>query len=569
MYLYFLLLPLFIKNSFCKEENTVQNLNQDHHLTNNKHNFEMKTVFITGSTGIMGTETLKEYVKHLDEFHLKLLVRPSRKNKKIMKKLLNTYNKGKEKQNIEVIWGDLLNYEDVLKGVEGSDYVLHIGGSVSPKCDLFPYLTYKTNVYGAKHIVDAVLAQKNKDKIKVCYIGSVAETGNRNYPIHWGRTGDPIKISIYDHYGISKVLAEQLFVESGLKNWVVLRQSGILNPLLFKNIEPIIFHVPLNDVLEWATVEDSGRLMLNLVLKDKNNELPNNFWNRFYDIGSGEEYRLTNYEFYSLMLKYVGLGKLETIFEPNWFTTKNFHGHYFLDSDLLESYLHFRSNTPLHEYLEKTMKSVPFLFRIPNYIPFKSLLAFFVKPVMKFIASSKNVGTRTWPKTNDTNRLTAFYGSLEEYDKISNDWSKVKLEIYNTSLLDGIKYKLNHGYDESKPLNEINYDDVKEAAKYRGGELVSKEMIKGDMTTKLIWKCGHCGKTFIASPNLILLGGHWCPHCFIPIKKWDYDSIARQNPFFAQVWYADHDKNENNVYEFSNLFNASCYEKPEQIETEL
>ena len=56
-------------------------------------------------------------------------------------------------------------------------------------------------------------------------------------------------------------------------------------------------------------------------------------------------------------------------------------------------------------------------------------------------------------------------------------------------------------------------------------------MRKGDLDTKLIWRCGHCGKVFKASPRLILLGGHWCPHCYIPKKSWNYDSIAKTNPF--------------------------------------
>ena len=30
-----------------------------------------------------------------------------------------------------------------------------------------------------------------------------------------------------------------------------------------------------------------------------------------------------------------------------------------------------------------------------------------------------------------------------------------------------------------------------------------------------------------------------------------YDEIAKGNPFFAQVWYPFHDKNENNVYDES------------------
>ena len=82
-----------------------------------------------------------------------------------------------------------------------------MGGLVSPLADDLPYETMDVNINGMKNICKAVLSQENKDNIKVCYIGTVAETGGRNYPFHFGRTGDPINISIYDHYGLSKAIA--------------------------------------------------------------------------------------------------------------------------------------------------------------------------------------------------------------------------------------------------------------------------------------------------------------------------------------------------------------------------
>lgn len=221
-----------------------------------------KTVFLTGGTGNMGWAAVQEMLKHPNEINIKMLARKSPKNEEKLKNIM-------AKPNVQVVWGDLGDYDSILEGVTGSDYVLHIGGMVSPTADWKPYRTQKTNIGAAQNITKAVLAQPNADDIKVAYIGTVAETGGRNYPIHWGRCGDPIKISIYDHYAISKTVAERVFVESGIKNWVVMRQSGILYPNILKNMDPIMFHVPINGVLEWCTVEDSGRLMCNLVLEDE------------------------------------------------------------------------------------------------------------------------------------------------------------------------------------------------------------------------------------------------------------------------------------------------------------
>lgn len=512
-----------------------------------------KTVFITGGTGNMGWAAVTEMLKHPSDINIKMLARKSAKNEEKLKPLM-------AKPNVKVVWGDFLDYDAILEGVTGSDYILHIGGMVSPTADYKPYSTRKVNVGAAENICKAVLAQPNKDDIKVCYIGSVAETGDRNTPIHWGRCGDPIKISVYDHYAISKVMAEKVFVESGIKNWVVMRQSGILYPAILHNMEPIMYHVPLNGMLEWCTVEDSGRLMCNLVLED----LPAEFWNSFYNIGSGENFRLTNFEFEELLLGCIGLGSPKGLFDPNWFTTKNFHGQYYADGDKLEEYLHFREKITAKEYFDRLASQVEFYFRIPKYIPTKGLIAACAKPFMKKIAMTEEFGTLDWVKNNVPERMTAYYGSMEEYKAIPDNWKEFKLESPDKASSAAEAYKLDHGYDESKPTSELDIEDMKAAAKFRGGECLSESMTKGDMATKLKWKCGYCGEEFEASPSLILKGGHWCPECFLPKDKWDYDNIAKTNPFFAQVWYTNHRKDECNVYDFDALFTGPGWEKKPQ-----
>lgn len=505
-----------------------------------------KTVFITGGTGNMGWAAVQEMLKHPNDINIKMLARKSPKNEEKLKGLM-------AKPNVQVVWGDLTDYNSILEGVTGSDYVLHVGGMVSPTADWKPYRTQKTNIGAAESICKAVLAQDDPDAIKVCYIGTVAETGGRNYPIHWGRCGDPIKISIYDHYAISKAVAERTFVESGIKNWVVMRQSGILYPNILKNMDPIMFHVCINGVLEWCTVEDSGRLMCNLVLEDKAGNLGSDFWNHFYNIGSGKEYRISNYEFEQLLLGTLGLAGPEKLFDPNWFITKNFHGQFYADGDKLEEFLHFRENLPVQEYFDRLASQVEFYFKIPRYLP-KNLVAACAKPFMKKIAATPGFGTLDWAEKNDKVRMSAYFGSKEEWEKIPTKWEDYEIIKFDKDNSAAEQYKLDHGYDESKPESELDIEDMKQAAKFRGGECLSDTMTKGDLATKLTWKCGHCGAEFEASPALILLGGHWCPECYIPQKEWNYDEIAKTNPFFAQVWYPSHTKEEHNVYKFDDLF---------------
>jgi nucleoside-diphosphate-sugar epimerase len=237
----------------------------------------------------MGSAVLKELSQHLDLLNLRLLI-----YEKIIPSNISTIIKN-NKSSIEIIKGDLRNYDTILKCITGADYVLHVGGMVSPYADKFPYETLEVNVGGMKNIVKAVLAQENKDSIKVCYIGSVAETGGRNYPYHYGRIGDPINISIYDHYALSKAMAEMILVDSGIKNWVVLRMTGIIHAGLFNNMKPIVMHVVINGGLEWCTQEDSGRVLRQLVLLDIDGKLGKDFWNHMFNISSGKDYRFSNY----------------------------------------------------------------------------------------------------------------------------------------------------------------------------------------------------------------------------------------------------------------------------------
>ena len=155
------------------------------------------------------------------------------------------------------------------------------------------------------------------------------------------------------------------------------------------------------------------------------------------------------------------------------------------------------------------------------------------------MAYKEKWGTQWWIKHKDMNRINAFYGSIEAYQNIPG-WDKQDL-----SRPSEVVTKLDHGYDESKPRSEWNIEDMKGAAEFRGGKCLSESMTVGDYTTPLEWEC-QFGHRFTASPALILLGGHWCPEC-LP-APWNYDEIAKGNPFFAQVWHPLHGTEEHNVY---------------------
>ena len=469
------------------------------------------TVFLTGGTGNMGWAGFQELYSRKDRFDIRLLARDSKKNHK----LLDRYECD---PSVTVIWGDLMCYDDVLKGVTGSDYVLHVGGMVSPAADYFPDKTLKVNVASAENVARAVLAQPNADDIKVVYIGSVAQNGDRRLPNHWGRTGDPVIASRFDMYSVSKCKAEKVIVDSGIKKWVSLRQSGILYPGILKVLNPTAFHVPIQGVLEWATIEDSGRVLANVCEE----WVPDEFWNRFYNISSGEQYRMTNYEFESRLLSALGLPGPEKVFEPQWFATRNFHGMWYTDADELENYLHFRANTPVDEYFAAMKSRLPWFYSLAFLAP-----AWAARMFMKPFAYEKEMGTQWWVE-NDKEKLHAYYGSLEEYESIDS-WDRMRPQYMEKNFQAAVERNevkvLDHGWDETKPLSELTIDEVQKAAEFRGGRFIGKT------GSTYEWECEH-GHRFTASLEYVLLGGGWCLECHP--DRW-LEETTELNRFVSQL----------------------------------
>lgn len=367
-----------------------------------------KTIFLTGATGNMGWAGFQELYARKDRFNIRILARDSRKNRRLLKAYADD-------PAVAIIWGDLTRYADVLEGMNGADYVLHVGGMVSPAADYYPEKTLEVNVKAAENVVKAILAQPRKDDVKAVYIGSVAQYGDRNPPFHWGTADDPQTPAKFDMYALSKIRAEEIFANAGLKHWVSLRQSGILYPGILKVLNPTAFHVPVGGVLEWATIEDSGRLLAQ-VCEDW---VPEEFWNRAYNISSGEQYRMTNYEFETRLLTALGLPGPEKVFEAKWFALKNFHGMWYKDADVLENYLHFRAGTPIDEYFAQMRSKLPWYYSLAFLAP-----AWAVKVFMKPYAFEKGLGTQWWA-LHDEEKFLAYYGSREAYDAIRS-WDDVR-----------------------------------------------------------------------------------------------------------------------------------------------
>lgn len=500
-----------------------------------------KLVFLTGATGTMGQETMKQFIDRKDRFDLRILARDSEKNRELLKNY--------EADNLEVVWGDMVNYDDIKKCVDGADYVLHVGAMVSPAADKYPEKCIRTNLRSILNIIKAIKEQEDPDKIHLAYIGTVAMTGYRPDPIHWGRIGDPIAPSMHDYYALSKVYSELAVFESGLKHWVSIRQTGQHPSSPEAATDPIMWHQPPNNVLEWSTSIESGIAMANLC----EDNIPEDFWRHAYNLSSGGKFRKTTWEFMNMNLNPFGY-EFTDVYDLSMMAKYNFHGQYYADGDLLNDYLNFRVIDG-DEYWAKVDEEMRAYAETPE-----------AKATMpdtegmrqnNIMIGRQELGTYWMLEEDKEDFIKAFFGSRDQQANIPTYEEGYKL--YRPS--EEVTY-LDHGYDEDKGLENLDKADLDKAATFRGGKYL-EDAAPADIYTPVRWEDSE-GNEFNLSVNAVLHGGHWSPALLD--DKWNYGQQAADNRFIAQIWEPVH-TDEKDDFEIPILYSA--YRISEEIKDEL
>jgi nucleoside-diphosphate-sugar epimerase len=509
---------------------------------------QKQKVLLLGASGSMGFAAFKELWNRRDtqglrKYYVILLQRPSEVNKK----MFAPYEKecgiqsipGKgcvDNGGLKIVWGDATNYDDMLTAMAGVDWVLCPMAFISPQADRNPKQAKAVNTTAIEYIVKAIEAQPNGAKhIKFIYTGTVAATGDRLPPIHMGRVGDPLKPSVFDFYATTKICGEKAVLESNIKHWAALRQTFIMIPDVMSLQDPIMFHQPINSYMENNTMRDAGRGLINCL------DIPDDsdFWRRVYNMAGGPSCQIVFLDFMKIAYEFLGLD-YRKVMERKWFALRNFHMQFYEDSHILNDYIHNWGDT-MEEYKQMMKKGLPLSLKIVAKLnkifpAFRRMVEKQTYKRLKAMAERPD-GTLGWINNKNDMRVSAFYGSYESYEKIP-DWDIDMPEMR----YDAKWVRLNHGYDETKA--KLDLSDLQGAAEFRGGKCLSTAW-DGDLYSPLKWKCAF-NHEFNAKPFTVIKAGHWCPECLAP--PWHYDEIAKKNPFFAQVWYPNHSKEENNFY---------------------
>ena len=173
-----------------------------------------KKILLTGVTGTVGKEVLNQLLIK-DCYDITVFSLNSSKNKNFFKAYI---------KEIHVIFGDLSIKDDVTKIDTEFDCIIHLAAIIPPSADDHPEKAYAVNVKGTENLIHTI--EKNSPNAFFMYSSSVSVYGDRlNNPDI--KVGDPLKPSIGDQYGKTKIEAEILVKNSQL-NWTIMRLCAIM-----------------------------------------------------------------------------------------------------------------------------------------------------------------------------------------------------------------------------------------------------------------------------------------------------------------------------------------------------
>lgn len=506
-------------------------------------------IALTGVTGHMGFATLKEILKLDFIDKVNVLVYPTDKKLKKIKRLKN--------KKVSIILGNIADLSACKELIKDMDYVVNMAAVIPPLSDNAPARAVECNEKGVKTLVKAI--ESLDPQPKLIHISTVALYGNRTSVHPFAQVGDPIMVSPFDIYSITKMRAEFHVLESNIKKFVVLRQTACLyDSFIFENLhDGLMFHTCFNSPLEWLTVEDSARLIANIIKRDTiEHDLDEIFWNKIFNIGGGKQNRITGYDTFNEGLKLFGKSAKD-LFDTNFNATRNFHGVWFYDGDKLEEMFHYQKTTVSQFWKHLTRKQ--WFIKLATIVPRKILKKYAIERVRSHPNAPKY-----WFDNNEEVKMIAYFGGIKQYLSIPKDWKDFPLLVENYDE-NGKKIDFFALKDE-KNANLVDYhfditktptlEDLQNVARAHGGKLISTTF--NSIYDKLTWRNSE-GEDFVARPYTILYGGHWWNKSY-EVNVWYYDRLSKLDEIYRQVWLDSHSPEENYVYFFDRNF------KPKYIE---
>lgn len=311
-----------------------------------------KNILLTGASGTVGFEALKQLLAH-DRYTITVFDQESKASRE---KLLPF------KDKITIVFGDISNFDD-LDAIRNIDFAIHLAAVIPPVADDFPPLAKKVNLNGTQNLVKQL--EKHSPKAFMMFSSSISVYGDRIVDPYIN-VGEQLQPSEGDYYATTKIAAEE-YIQNSKLDYTIFRLAAIMGN---HKISKLMFHQPLNTALEIATPRDTARAFVNGI--EKQHLLSKQIFN----LGGGESCRASYKVFLERSFAIFGLGKLN--FPEHAFADKNFHCGYYADGADLEEIVHFRQDT-LDDYFKMESEKVSSVRKIATSIIKEPVKRFLLK----------------------------------------------------------------------------------------------------------------------------------------------------------------------------------------------
>lgn len=291
----------------------------------------MKKILLTGAFGNVGLSTLNELISR--GYNVRAFEVNNRRNHKLARKY---------EDKVEIIWGDLRNKADVETAVAGCEIVIHLAAIIPPLADKQPKFARSVNVGGTANLISAM--QKQPLHPRIIYTSSISVYGDR-LKNPYIRVTDPPNPNDDDEYAKQKLEAEDLIRKSGLK-FAIFRLSYITS-LDKLQMDPLLFHMPLDTHIEICDTKDVGLALANAVETEE-------IWGETFHIAGGEHCQTTFREYLNRMMEIFGLGRM--FLPEEAFSKGKFHCGW-MDTERSQALLKYQRCT-LEEYYSNASRRV-------------------------------------------------------------------------------------------------------------------------------------------------------------------------------------------------------------------
>jgi nucleoside-diphosphate-sugar epimerase len=295
----------------------------------------MKNILLTGAAGAVGQEALQELVRRKDRYTVRVVEVRNPRTEKALRPF---------RDDADIRWVDLTDRAAVDSCAPDIDAVIHLAAIIPPLADQRPALAERVNVQGTQNLIEAV--QRHVPDAFFLYSSSVSVYGDR-VKNPWIKVTDLLRPSEGDYYAVTKIKAEELVKHSGLR-WSIFRFTAIFSQR--QQIDPLLFHMPLDTCIEMATTRDTGYALTEAL------EHVAELQGRTFNLAGGEKCRATYCDLLQGCFNAAGLHDMD--FPQEAFAERNFHCGNFLDSDELERILHFQRDS-FDDYLNWYTQHVP------------------------------------------------------------------------------------------------------------------------------------------------------------------------------------------------------------------